>query len=71
MHLQAQGEGYFPLWFKLREMDEAQRAGADKWLGSKLVRLPEEGPPCLWEFTGEYWAAKERLDWASCPDIYS
>ena len=49
----------------------AQELGADNWLGSALVRLPEQPPPPLWEFTGEYWAAKQSGDWSRCPDIYS
>lgn len=69
--LQARGQPFFPVWFQLRSLTEKQQVGADHWLGSQLVRLPKEPPPPLWEFTGEYWEAKQKLDWSRCPDIYS
>lgn len=68
---QEKGETFFPCWFKLRNLTTQQESGADHWLGSQLVRLPKEDPPCLWEFTGGYWEGKQHSDWADCPDIYS
>lgn len=65
------GEPFFPVWFKLQRLSDKQRDGADHWLGSQLVRLPGQSPPCMWSFTGEYWDCKQRLEWSRCPDIYS
>lgn len=70
-HMQENGEHFFPCWFKLRSLTSQQQQGADHWLGSALVRLPDQKPPGLWEFTGSYWEAKQRLDWSHSPDIYS
>jgi hypothetical protein len=69
--MQESEEATFPCWFKLRAPNSQQEKGADHWLGSTLVRMPGQEPPCLWQFTGEYWEAKQRLEWGKCPDIYS
>ena len=69
--MQAQGQEFHPRWFALRDVRPGQERGADAWLGTALVRLPGEGPPSAWRFTGEYWAAKAAGAWADCPDLYS
>ena len=68
---QEAGEHFFPCWFKLRSLTSQQQQGADHWLGSALVRLPDQEPPGMWEFTGSYWEAKQMTEWSQSPDIYS
>ncbi|KXZ52585.1 hypothetical protein GPECTOR_9g630 [Gonium pectorale] len=31
---------------------------------------PATKPGSVWEFTGEYWAAREAKAWGQLPDIY-
>eukprot|EP00898_Chlorokybus_atmophyticus_P003818 jgi/Chlat1/4437/Chrsp29S04403 len=52
------GTEYHPRWFKPRTSTPTE------------VNLKRDGSDPTWCFTNEYWTAREKREWAGCPDIY-
>jgi hypothetical protein len=37
--------------------------------GEYAVKTFKDEGQAAWVFNGEYWKAREKRDWSSCPDI--
>ncbi|GIL87005.1 hypothetical protein Vretimale_14185 [Volvox reticuliferus] len=52
------GQEYQPRWFR------------QVLFNTKDATQPASQPGSVWEFTNEYWDARNRKDWGELPDIY-